>query len=480
MTDTERTLTQDELRELFLFTDLNEEQITWVAGHGRVVDVPAGTEVVTQGAPATGFYVLLSGTISLFRLIRGEEVELNRTDHRGSYSGSVQFYLDEHDADSNYRATVRAITDCSFFLLPQEEFAVQFRRWFPMALHLLQGVIIGGRARESVLGPRERLIALGRLTAGLTHELNNPAAAASRATSALRERVAGMRHKLAVLAGSNLDAVQLKRLTAIQEEIVARMATVEPLSPLQASDREDELGDWLDEHDVPNGWDLAPIFVGGGVSIADLTRLESEVDIEHLGGAIHWLGYTVETETLIKEICDATSRISSLLDSAKQYSQLDRTPHQWIDVHEGLESTLVMFNHRLGAGVQLVREFDRTLPQVPAYPAELNQVWTNLIDNALDAMGESGTLTVRTAPDGDRVLVEIGDTGPGIPEDLREQIFEPFFTTKEVGEGTGLGLDFAWRIVVNRHGGDLRVTSRPGDTRFQVRLRRTEPVTEHS
>jgi signal transduction histidine kinase len=161
--------------------------------------------------------------------------------------------------------------------------------------------------------------------------------------------------------------------------------------------------------------------------------------------------------------------------SAKQYSQLDRAPHQWIDVHEGLKSTLVILHSKLGDGVTLVKEFDRSLPRIPAYPAELNQVWTNLIDNALDAMAGSGTLTVRTGLDGDWVLVEVCDTGPGVPESMRQQIFEPFFTTKGVGEGTGLGLDLSWRIVVDRHGGDLRVVSQPGDTRFQVRLRQTEP-----
>jgi signal transduction histidine kinase len=199
------------------------------------------------------------------------------------------------------------------------------------------------------------------------------------------------------------------------------------------------------------------------------------VDVNYLVGAVHWLGYTVETETLINEVCDATARISTLMASAKQYSQLDRAPHQWIDVHEGLKSTLVILHSKLGDGVALVKDFDRTLPRIPAYPAELNQVWTNLIDNALDAMAGSGTLTVRTGLDGDWVLVEVCDTGPGVPESMRQQIFEPFFTTKGVGEGTGLGLDLSWRIVVDRHGGDLRVVSQPGDTRFQVRLRQTEP-----
>jgi signal transduction histidine kinase len=468
-------MTPDELRELFLFADLTDEQIAWVAEHGVLRDYPADTMVIVEGQPADGFYVLLSGTISLLRNVGGQQVETTRTDHRGAYSGSVQFYLGP-DADPNYRASLRAVTACSFLVLPPEEFGAVFREWFPMAAHLLQGVVLGGRTRESVIAPRERLVALGRLTAGLTHELNNPAAAAGRATSALRERIAGMRHKLSILAGSDLDAVQLKRLTALQEDIVKHMADVKPLSPLETSDCEDEIADWLADHQVSGRPDLPSIFVEGGVTIDDLQQVENAVDAHFVDGAIGWLGYTVETESLIKEICDATARISTLLDAAKQYSQLDRSPNQWIDVHEGLSSTLVMFAHRLGSGgVRLVKDYDRSLPRIPAYPAELNQVWTNLIDNALDAMNDSGTLTVRTTLDGESVLVEIGDTGPGIPPDLRERIFEPFFTTKEVGVGTGLGLDVSWRIVVNRHHGDLRVLSAPGDTRFQVRLRQTEP-----
>jgi signal transduction histidine kinase len=190
--------------------------------------------------------------------------------------------------------------------------------------------------------------------------------------------------------------------------------------------------------------------------------------------ALRWLAYTVETETLLLEIGDSTGRISSLVDAAKQYSQMDRTPHQPTDLHAGLDATLVMLGGKIKAGVTVVKDYDGDLPKVPAYAGELNQVWTNLIVNALDAMAGEGTLTVRTRRDGECALVEIADTGPGIPEDLRPRVFEPFFTTKPVGQGTGLGLDVSWRIVVKRHGGDLRVTSSPGDTRFQVLLPLTE------
>lgn len=208
----------------------------------------------------------------------------------------------------------------------------------------------------------------------------------------------------------------------------------------------------------------------------DLEQVAQTVPAESLEGALRWLAYTVETENLLREIGDAIGRITALVAAAKQYSQLDRAPHQDIDLHEGLDATLVMLARKLGEGIQIVKDYDRELPAVPAYPAELNQVWTNLIDNAVDAMHGQGTLTVRTARDGEFAMVEIGDTGPGVPPESTQRIFEPFFTTKPVGQGTGLGLDVSWRVVVNRHHGDLQVQSRPGDTRFQVRL----PLRERS
>ena len=191
---------------------------------------------------------------------------------------------------------------------------------------------------------------------------------------------------------------------------------------------------------------------------------------ESLGGAIHWLYYTIDTELLMKEITDSTTRISTLVDAAKQYSQIDRSPHQNADLHELLDSTLVMLARKIPPGVTVVKEYDERLPPVPAYPAELNQVWSNLIDNAVQAMGDTGTLTLRTRLDEEFVTVQVHDTGPGIPADVKDRVFEPFFTTKPIGHGTGLGLDIAWRIVVNKHRGYLKVVSEPGSTAFVVRL----------
>jgi signal transduction histidine kinase len=465
----DKRLAPDDLKTLFLFEGLDPAQLDWVAAHGRVEAYPRDSAVFREGEPATCFYVLLSGTMRMTRAVRGDEVETVRTDQRGVYSGATQFFLLERE-DPRYPMSVYAVTDTTFFLLPADELAERFRSWFPMATHLLEGMLIGNRNAQLVVGQRERLLALGALSAGLTHELNNPAAAAVRATASLRERVAGMRHKLALLAQHDIEPGLLEKLIDVQERLVKRVAEAPKLSAMQVADREDELSDWFDDHDVADGWDLAPNLVPAGITVADLDEVNDAVGEEFLNAALRWLGYALETETLMGEIEDATARISKLLGAAKQYSQMDRAPFQWIDLHEGLDSTLVMLGGKIGSGIRVVKEYDRSLPTVPAYAGELNQVWTNLIDNAVAAMEGSGTLTVSTRLDGERLVVEIRDTGPGIPEENRQRIFEPFFTTKPVGDGTGLGLDISWRIVVNRHHGDLRVESEPGDTRFQVLL----------
>lgn len=278
-----------------------------MAGNADVVDCPAGTEVSTEGEPAACFFVLLEGTMAMVRLVGGSEVETVRTSHRGVYSGAVQFYFGDR-LEQRYPATVRAITDCRFLALPAGSFAAVFRQWYPMAVHLLEGMFIGQRTSAELVGQRERLLALGKLTAGLTHELNNPAAAAARATDALRDRFAGMRHKLALLSEGTIDGEVLRSLTGLQEEFVARIASARDLSPLERSDLEDRLGEWLDEHEVPQPWELAGVFVAAGLGPGDLDRVTLAVAPSFLEPALRWLAYTVETETLLLEIADSTSR----------------------------------------------------------------------------------------------------------------------------------------------------------------------------
>ncbi|MCL3997516.1 ATP-binding protein [Streptomyces lavenduligriseus] len=469
-----------EIGSLFLFEKLSPEQLGRLCAAGRVELFEPGP-VYTEGDPATCFFVMIEGTVVLSRRVGADEVEVTRTSQRGVYAGAMQAYLGDR-VRQVYRNSMRVTEPTRFFVLPADTFADVMREWFPMAVHLLEGLFFGSKNLQAVIGQRERLLALGSLSAGLTHELNNPAAAAVRATATLRERVAKMRHKLGLIAEGPFSREALASLVEIQERTAERVAKAPALSPLEASDREDALTDWLEEHGIGHGWQLAPAFVQAGLDVDWLERVAAAVGEEILPNAVGWLNYTVETELLMNEIEDSTARISHLVDAAKQYAQLDRAPYRAVDVHELLDSTLLMLSGKLGPGIEVVKDYDRALPPVPAYPAELNQVWTNLVDNAVSAMngaGGQGTLTVRTARDHERLLVEFRDTGPGIPPEIKDRIFDPFFTTKPVGEGTGLGLDISWRIVVNKHHGSLRAESVPGDTRFQVLLPLTaEPPEE--
>ncbi|MGW1797662.1 ATP-binding protein [Streptomyces sp. NPDC001984] len=470
-----------EIGSLFLFEKLDPEQLARLCGEGRVELFPPGP-VYAEGDPATCFYVMIEGTVVLSRRVGADDVEVNRTSQRGVYAGAMQAYLGDRVRQA-YNNSMRVTEPTRFFVLPADSFAAIMHEWFPMATHLLEGLFFGSKNVQAAIGQRERLLALGSLSAGLTHELNNPAAAAVRATATLRERVAKMRRKLAIIAEGPFSREVLARLMELQERTAERVAKAPALSPLEATDREDALADWLDDQGVEHGWQLAPTFVQAGLDVDWLEQVAAAVGEEILPNAVGWLNYTVETELLMNEIEDSTTRISHLVDAAKQYSQLDRAPFRVVDVHELLDSTLLMLAGKIGPRIEVVKEYDRTLPEVPAYPAELNQVWTNLIDNAVSAInsaGGQGTLTVRTALDHERVLVEFRDTGPGIAPEIRGRIFDPFFTTKPVGEGTGLGLDISWRIVVNKHHGTLQVDSVPGDTRFQVLLPLTTETPEET
>ena len=458
----------DELHQLFLFEKLNPEQLDWLCRNGHVEHFEPGW-VYREGEEASCFYVLLEGGITLSRRVGDEDVETTRTRQVGVYAGAWSSFIADGAAE-RYNNSMRVIEPSRLYVLSAALFSQFMHEWFPMPLHMLEGLFYGMQSTQQAVSQRERLLALGSLSAGLTHELNNPAAAAVRATSSLRERVAGMRHKLGMIASGPYDRDALQTLIRLQEDAVEHVAKAPELTPMQSADLEDALTDWFDEHDIGGGWEIASTFVAAGLDVEWLTKVADTVDSAILEGAIRWLNYTIDTELMMSEIEDATTRISTLVTAAKQYSQLDRAPFQVVDVHELLGSTLMMLKSKFRDGITVVKDYDKSLPKVPVYAAELNQVWTNLIDNAVDAMDGHGTLTIRTARDNDWLLVQIADTGPGIPEDVRGRIFEPFFTTKPVGSGTGLGLDISWRIVVNKHHGDLSVESVPGNTTFSVRI----------
>jgi signal transduction histidine kinase len=476
------TCSADELRGLFLFEKLTDDQLSWLCREGSVLVADPGL-VYAEGEPAALFYVLLSGTVVLSRRIGADDVETTRSSAPGVYAGAFFAYLGDR-VPQVYNNSMRVTERSRFFTLEAAKFAQLMTSWFPMAVHLLEGLFFGTRSTQEAIGQRERLLALGALSAGLTHELNNPAAAAVRATAGLREHVARLLHVLPKIAEGRYDPAVLELMVGFVNHAAERVASAPELGPLEAADLEDAVTDWLDDHDVASSWELAPVMVQAGIGPDKLGKIAAAVAEAGNGGsagagapeggdvpgALRWLADTVETEMLLTEITDSVDRISALVSAAKQYSQLDRAPYQVVDIHDLLDSTLAMLAGKIGDGITIVRDYDRTLPQIPAFPGELNQVWTNLIDNAISAMNGTGTLTIRTSLDREMLLVEFGDTGSGVPDEIKDRIFEPFFTTKPVGHGTGLGLDISFRIVVGRHHGDIRVESVPGDTRFRVRL----------
>ena len=469
MTATTPQIDVPELRTLFLFESLADETLQWRADRAEVRVFDADVVVFAQGEVSDALYVLLEGGLLLTKHADGEDVVINETTHHGAYSGATRAYATGHPQE--YQTTLRTTRPSRFLRLSAEDFATLVTQQCPMAMHLLDGLYEGVRATESAMRQREHLVQLGHLSANLAHELNNPAAAAVRATEQLRGRMGAMRHKLGLLADGGLSPELVARLVRCQEAAVERAMKPRPdLTALEESDLEDAIAERLEEVGVQGAYDLAPVFATAGMDAAWVDDVVEQVDSGlEWSAAFGWLRYTLETETLMSEIEEAATRISSLVGAVKQYSHMDQAQHQDLDVKPGIESTLVMLARKLN-GIEVRREYTADLPQVPGYPAELNQVWTNLIDNAADAMAGSGVLTLRTHADPDAVFVEVADDGPGVPEEVRDRLFEPFVTTKPTGEGSGLGLENARRIVERRHGGSLSYSTGPEGTTFCVRL----------
>ncbi|MFF7247337.1 ATP-binding protein [Embleya sp. NPDC008237] len=468
-------LPPEELRTLFLFEKLADEHLNWLCAHGKVKAFPANTTLYHEGDPGECFFVLLSGEVTMNRMVRGGELEVHRSSMRGAYVGAA-LALDGNGEDATpavhaYGNTARTHVDSTFFVLPAAELAQAFTEWFPMAAHLVAGMFLGARRNGSAVGQRERMVALGTLTAGLTHELGNPAAAAERAAANLRTRLGELRSARAELARAGATAEALAALDRLQAEVLAHRGAEAPrLRPLEFADRTDEVAEIFEDLGVADAYETAPSFVNVGL-YEDWARDAGAALGSAARPGLTWLAANLEGEALLDEVADALGRITELLSAAGQYTQMDRAPYQETDLRKGLDSTVAMLAGPL-RDIRIEREYAEDLPKIQAYPAELNQVWTNLIDNAADAMGGKGTLTLRARADAASVVIEVEDDGPGIPRDIQDRIFEPFFTTKALGEGTGLGLDISYRIIVERHDGTVTVDSEPGRTTFRITLPR--------
>ena len=461
----------EELRNIETFSGLPDDQLAWLAEQGKEVHLAPGETFIHAGDPADRMFVVLEGELQFRR-----EGSFLSTARVGAVSGLLPF-----SRMTFFPVTGEAVTAARIAWFSSSIFPEMCQRMPPLIGRLV--ALLTDRVREMTRldEQREKLASLGKLSAGLAHELNNPAAAARRAASGLADLLATARENNLRLNGYALTPQQREYIARFERDTGQR-ASQGPvsLSPLELSDRGEEVGAWLEAHQVRDAWKFAQTFVESGVGISELESLVEQIGPEPLGEALGRAAVLLTAATLVREIEHSTARISELVKAIKEYSYMDQAPEQEVDIHSGLDNTLTIMGHKIKkSGVTLRREYDRSLPRICAAGSELNQVWTNLIDNAVDAMSANGAgsakqLTVRTARDPMGVLAEIADTGPGIPQGILNRIFDPFFTTKPVGEGTGLGLDAVSRIL-RRHRGDIRVESKPGDTRFQVRLPLSRP-----
>jgi signal transduction histidine kinase len=449
------------------FADLPDDQIEWFLGHAEELPLKAGTTYINQGDPADAMFVVLEGQLQGRGEIGGETVIFSSKP--GDVTGVLPF-----SRMKQFPLDARATTDATVLRFPAALFPELVQK-MPELTKRLVG-LMSDRIRESTRmeQQRDRLASLGKLSAGLAHELNNPASAAKRAAGQLREILKKIRDASHELGRRELTAAQKSEIEKLEASFVQHNEV--PLDPLALSDLEEQIDSLLRSHGQNDLWQLAADLARRNVKPEALESLFATLDADSARAALVRIAASVEVASLLNEIESGTSRISELVRAIKEYTYMDQTPLQNVDVVNSLETTLTILNHKLKHGVTVERDYQRVPLLVNSFGSELNQVWTNIIDNAIDAMGGEGKLQVRTYRDDNCVVVEIADNGPGIPPDIEPHIFEPFFTTKGVGQGTGLGLDTALRIV-KKHRGSIQVNSKPGDTRFQVWLPLSEKLT---
>ena len=456
----------EDLAKLELFQHLPQERLHWVCDRAQKVALAAGEILVQEGATARSVFVLIAGQIGITRISEGLDIPIGQ--HKApEFFGEAPILTDEP-----VLVTLHAITDCLTYEITGDDFRSLLhecrdfeRAVFRVMARRLRGV-------ESFVRGREKMAALGTLSAGLAHELNNPAAAVVHALRDVIPALLELQRMNLVVGRQQIEEAHSRQWEQVRDDGYETILH-DRLDLTTLSDREEQLLEWLETYGVANAWNLAEPLAIGGVTIKTLDNLTARwqndpTELRDMG--VRWLALSFDVMSMIKSGLHGAERIAALVQSMKAYSYLDQGVQQLVDVHQGIEDTLQIFAHRLKPGIEVRRCYDRTLPRINAYGSELNQVWTHLIENAIDAMEGKGNLKITTARDGHFICVAIMDSGMGIPPEIQSRIFESFFTTKPVGEGTGLGLDIVRRIVENRHQGTIALESRSGETRFSVRL----------
>ncbi|MGD2184304.1 sensor histidine kinase [Lusitaniella coriacea] len=456
----------EELLTLEPFQELPQARLEWACDRAKELQLPARTTLVEEGDDPNGFFLLLKGRISITRMSEGVEMPIGQHE-APAFFGEIPVLM-----EAPVLVSMRTLTDCCLYQIDCCDFLTLLHECRGFERSIFRVVQQRSRGLESFIRSREKMAALGTLSAGLAHELNNPASALVRALRDVVPTIRELERMNLTYGQQNPDPKHTQDWQDTRDRGYDAILN-QTVDAMTLSDREDELLDWLEGYGVNDAWKLTEPLAAAGTEISALERLterwrDNPTELRDMG--VRWLALSFDMMSMLNNGLRGADRIAELVGSMKSYSHLDRGAQQFVDVHDGLEDTLKLFSYKLKHGIKVCRKYDRTLPKILAYGSELNQVWTNLIDNAIDAMDEKGVLEILTCRDRNYVRVEIVDSGSGIPPEIQCRIFEPFFTTKDMGKGSGLGLDAVNRIVTNRHQGTVTLTSNPGQTRLIVCL----------
>jgi signal transduction histidine kinase len=452
------------LKKVPLFADLADDDLKHLCKSVEEVRLLKGDTLFEEGSPGDRAFIIRDGEIEIVKTSRGREVML-ATRKSGEVIGEMALL-----ESAPRMASARAGTDSLLYAIGKTQFDHLITTSISAANAMFYTILARFRATEALLRQSEKMAELGKLSAGVAHELNNPASAVKRSATLLDNSVKRFDYALRILFDKDLSSEQLDIISDLTGRVREHATHPPELDALVRSDREEEFEVWLENQGIDNAWELAVCLVDVDIEAQELNVLSGNFDLTSMSAVLDWLSANYTLYNLINEIKQGASQISEIVAALKSYSYLDQAPVQIIDVHEGLDNTLLILRNKLKTGISVRKEYAKHLPAIHAYASELNQVWTNILDNAIDALDGNGEIIIRTKLDNEDVIVEIEDGGSGIPPDVLPRIFDPFFTTKPPGQGSGLGLDISYNIIVHKHKGEIKVDSEPGKTCFQIRL----------